>query len=324
MFKISKYIAAEQKKIEQHLQVALSQMPPGAKPVAEHIICANGKRLRPLLVILMSSLFNYKEQEVYDVAIALEILHAATLLHDDVIDHAQTRRKKPTSHTIFGTTKTILSGDAMVARCLSIVAKHENSKVITSVSRMVEHTSTGQILEIDNKAKLHDNLDTYYETIRGKTAHMLACACELGVMLAKQEDTTIKHAFDFGLNIGMAFQIADDALDFTSSQKTGKPEGGDLKEAKFTPPIFYYYNSLSSEAKKEFKAKFESESFDDAETIEISKQIRELKFDLKTKELADSYLSEAYNNLKAFAKDDKKVEAKLLHEVIDYIKNRES
>ena len=166
----------------------------------------------------------------------MEMLHAATLLHDDVLDNADTRRGKPAAHTIFNATSTILAGDAMLAHANALVAQCGDPRLCLCFSEATSRTAAGEILEIAAQHQVETTAEEYEEIIRGKTAWLIRASCQLGALRAGADDALVEAAAAYGENIGMAFQIVDDALDFAPQSVTGKPSGGDVREGKLTRP----------------------------------------------------------------------------------------
>lgn len=247
---------AELPKINQALAEAIQELPPSCQPMARHIISAGGKRLRPWLVILFARLFGKNSPGIYRLAGSMELLHAATLLHDDVLDNASLRRGQPAAHCVYGSTATILAGDAMLALGNAIVAEFNDAALCLCFSQATSQTAAGEILEIDNLNQPGLSLPAYIAIATGKTGNLLAQSCKLGALYANAPQADAEAAHSYGENLGVAFQIIDDCLDFSQAEVTGKPVGGDLKERKITPPIFLFRKSLPEAEKQEFDAFF--------------------------------------------------------------------
>lgn len=293
MHELYAYLTAEQPRINAALSAETATLHPLVRPVAEHVLEAGGKRLRPLLVLLMARLFGYRNDDAYPLACSVELLHSATLLHDDILDEADLRRGLPSAHVTFGTTPTVLAGDALLALANLIVARYGDAKLTACISEAIIQTATGEIVEIAHMRSTAHSQQTYIDIITGKTAWMLQASCELGALRGGATPEQVQAAAAFGLNLGIAFQIVDDALDFADRADTGKPVGGDLREGKLTPPIIMYRDTLTADARQSFDAKFTEGTFQDAEIQSISADIRALGVDTKTRELAGSYLKDA-------------------------------
>jgi len=166
-------LALELPPINKALSRAAEGLPHPVRPIARHIFEAGGKRLRPLLTILMARLLGYDKKDIYDLAVTMEMLHAATLLHDDVLDNADTRRGKPAAHTIFNATSTILAGDAMLAHANALVAQCGDPRLCLCFSEATSRTAAGEILEIAAQHQVETTAEEYEEIIRGKTAWLI-------------------------------------------------------------------------------------------------------------------------------------------------------
>jgi octaprenyl-diphosphate synthase len=220
--------------LEQHLNPHLDLV----REVAGHILFSGGKRLRPLLLVLAARMCDY--QGTYDktFSISLEYLHAATLLHDDLIDDAELRRGRPVAHSIWGNATTILVGDFLLARALTIAAGTGNIEIIKVVSGITENMSQGEIHQLSRKGDLSLSETEYREVIWRKTAVLFEGACRSAALLAGASPDQIEALSRYGANLGIAFQMADDLIDYTSdTQALGKKAGADLREGKLTLPV---------------------------------------------------------------------------------------
>lgn len=241
---IQEYIEQEQVHINMCIEQELDTLHSHIRPVAQHIFSTGGKRLRPLLILLIARHFGYTSHDIYSLAIAVEFIHSATLLHDDILDNSSTRRGKQTAHLIFGTQQTVLAGDALLAKGCHLVACAGIPELISKVSEIIMDTVEGEIEEISCEAQLI-SFEQYIEIIRGKTAKMIQKACEMGAIRANASREEIALLGCFGEHFGMAFQIVDDILDYTGTSTFGKPRGIDIREGKITAPLLLYAQSIS-------------------------------------------------------------------------------
>lgn len=233
------------------IDAEIAMLAPLVRPVANHVMEGGGKRLRPMLTILFARALEFRGNNLHALASALEFLHSATLMHDDILDNAELRRGKPAAHTVFGLTPTILTGDVLLALANEIVARTGNPDLTSCVSKAIMQTATGEIMEISAIYNASISRAEYIQIITGKTAYLIQSACEFGVIAANGSERIRSAARTFGLNLGIAFQLVDDALDYTSRADTsGKPLGGDLREGKYTLPLLLYLESLPT-AKRE-------------------------------------------------------------------------
>ena len=249
----------------------------------------------------------------------MEMLHAATLLHDDVLDDAAHRRGQPAAHTAFGVPQAILAGDALLASANAQVAEFGDPRLCRCFSTATSETAAGEILEIAAQRRVDVSAEEYAAIVRGKTAALIAAACELGALAAGAGQAMVKDAADYGENLGMAFQIVDDALDFAPEAETGKPTGGDVREGKLTPPLRFYRLGLAENERAAFDAAFVCGLMSAADAAEISLRVREGGFDRRAREEAEDYLKAARGALLRLPDGP---ERQVLLEMTDYVRDR--
>jgi octaprenyl-diphosphate synthase len=293
--------------IDQAIQAEIRDLPPLVRPVAEHVMKAGGKRLRPMLTIFFARAANFRGEGLYALAGALEFVHAGTLMHDDILDNADLRRGEPAAHTVFGITPTILAGDILMALAGSIVARSKNPALTACMSQAIVRTAAGEIMEISLLGNPGITRAEYIEVITGKTAYLIQAACEAGVLAAGQDEAMLERARLFGLNLGIAFQLVDDALDYTSSAETsGKPLGGDLREGKYTLPLLLYLESLPENERRTLIAELGTD-LSEARRNAIVAAVDSQGFAEKTRLEAKNYLDlacQALEDCPAFPKKD--------------------
>ena len=223
--------------------------------IASYLILSGGKRLRPLLTSCSFRLFEKNTNENINhigLAAAVEFIHAATLLHDDVIDESKKRRGNLSVNEVWGNKTSVLVGDFLFSRAFQLMAKYGNTAVLKLLSDTSVTISEGEMLELSNDKDPTINEDVYYDVINGKTASLFSAACQVGGMSAQGSDKEVEYLKSFGANFGMSFQLIDDAIDYSSSNITlGKNIGDDFKEGKVTLPIILAY-LRSNKTEKEF------------------------------------------------------------------------
>ncbi len=324
MKRLQERLQAEIPFIEQALAKACKHLPHVVRPIAEHIFSAGGKRLRPFLAILIARLLGYQKNDIYDLAVSMEMLHAATLLHDDVFDGADTRRGIITAHKLFGTTRTILAGDAILATANMLVSDFNNVQLCRCFSEATLNTAAGEILEIQHLRSLEQDEQVYENIVLGKTAWLLKASCLMGALHANASDKALELVGIYGQELGMAFQMVDDALDFAPQELTGKPSGGDICEGKLTPPIRLYREQLEGQALKAFDTAFTEGTFTEAEAMHIGAEICRLGFDLQTRQKAGKSLSRAQNALELLMPHIKnEAEKNILLDMTTYVQQRQ-
>lgn len=205
-----------------------------------HALGSPGKRLRTALTLLSGKMNTYRFDKLLFLSVAFEMLHLATLIHDDIVDKALTRRGKPTVNALFGDHIAILLGDYYFAKTAGLIADIEDPRVDHLFSDTVATVSEGTILEMMTARQTDLTLQSYYEKISSKTACLIAACCKGGALVSGASNQEVEALYNYGLNLGIAFQIIDDILDYTQDQSTiGKPVGNDLRQGMVTLPLIY-------------------------------------------------------------------------------------
>jgi octaprenyl-diphosphate synthase len=224
--------------------------------LAAHIVAAGGKRLRPLLTLAAARLCGYPGAaggaRHVDLAACVEFIHTATLLHDDVVDESQLRRGLASANAIFGNKASVLVGDFLFARAFQLMVEDGSLVVLGILSRAAATIAEGEVLQLQTQNDLSTTEDQYLEVIQGKTAALFAAACEVGAVIAERPAREREALAAFGMNLGIAFQLVDDALDYAANQATlGKTVGDDFREGKVTLPVLAAYQA-GDEAERAF------------------------------------------------------------------------
>jgi octaprenyl-diphosphate synthase len=210
--------------------------------VGRYILSAGGKRLRPLLMMEVCRMLGGDVERVVPLAVGIEYIHMASLLHDDVVDGAHTRRGRPSANALFGNQAVVLGGDYFYAKALWLYANYGNLQAVEMVSRAVMHMSQSQLLELLALGKLISE-EEYFRIIDGKTGALFGTSMGVGALMA--ESPLAEEFYQMGLKVGRAFQLIDDALDYSSSEeRLGKPVGNDLREGKCTYPLLSVLDHL--------------------------------------------------------------------------------
>jgi octaprenyl-diphosphate synthase len=324
MLSFARQLRQMQPGIRAALENALLQVPDSLREVASYAAMGEGKRLRPMLVLVSARLFGKDDQTVYPLAAALELIHVASLLHDDIMDNADTRRGRKAAHLVFGVLPALLAGDALMALAGRIVGSYGDSELVDCVSDGILSTVAGQAREFALKNKLIDDpllsMEQYLDVITGKTSRLIRAAARAGALCAGASPEGLNALSDYALNLGIAFQMVDDALDFADAAVTGKPAGGDLREGKLTPPIALYYQSLSAADQKTFAGHFTAGSFSDAQIDAIVRSVREQGLAGQARALADTYLRSAGESLALLPASPQR---DTLRQALAYVRDRE-
>ena len=233
-------LKAELGLVELEIQRNLQSHVPSVTQIAGHIVMSGGKRLRPILCLLAAQACGYEGSRVLSLATAIEYIHTATLLHDDVIDNAQLRRGRPSCNSIWDNKMSVLVGDFLYCQASSLIAKDGDLKVLRSITDATTTTTEGEVLEITKSRDLRLGEAEYFKIVEFKTGMLMACSTQVGAIIAKAEPPIEQALADYGMHLGIAFQLADDVLDYVSVEaEFGKEKGVDLKEGKITLPLLY-------------------------------------------------------------------------------------
>jgi len=217
--------------------------------VVKYIWKQKGKKIRPLLVLYSSKIAGEINERSFRGATLVEMLHTATLIHDDVVDDAQQRRGFPSINAVWKNKVAVLMGDYLLSRGLMLSVENEDFDFLKTITASVRRMSEGELNQINKTKKLDIDKEAYFKIISDKTASLLSTCCEIGARSATEDEEKISALRDFGENLGIAFQIKDDILDYVGTSKiTGKPKGGDIKEKKITLPLIH---ALSVAEKRE-------------------------------------------------------------------------
>ncbi len=220
--------------------------------ISKYLLNQKGKKIRPILVLLSAKLCGEISSRTYIGATLVEMLHTATLIHDDVVDEAKTRRGFPSINAVWKNKIAVLMGDYLLSRGLLHALDNNEFDFLKITSRAVKRMSEGELLQIQKNRKLAVDEETYFKIISDKTASLITACCEIGAVSTTPGPDNIKLLSEFGENLGIAFQLRDDLLDYVGKKKImGKSSGSDLKEKKFTLPLIHALNNSSKKESKE-------------------------------------------------------------------------
>lgn len=240
--------------MEENLKQIVKADAPGLTELLAHVLGGGGKRIRPALTLLASKFYNYRPELLVPMATAVEVLHTATLIHDDTIDNSLVRRGKPTISALWGDHAAVLVGDYLFATSAYLAAEVGNLRAMRIFAQTIMTITSGEIAETFSPFDLKRTREHYYQQIGGKTASLFATAAEIGAVLSEAPEEVVTALKSYGYNLGMSFQVIDDILDFRGNEaEMGKPTGNDLLQGNLTLPaiIFlerYPENNLLQEA----------------------------------------------------------------------------
>lgn len=261
---LNKRIQPDIDKVHYYLAENLKSKVPLISEINQHILLGGGKRLRALLFILCSRLCGFSGEKAYYFSSIFEYLHAATLLHDDVIDNAAVRRGKASANTVWGNPASVLVGDFLLAKSFDLAVETENVPFLDVLSRTTTRMAEGMVLELIESHNLEVTEEVYREILINKTAILISAACQTGAIWGKAGLEEQEALAEYGLELGIAFQIVDDILDYTATQdEFGKPVGNDFKEGKITLPLIQTLKVCSDENKNEVRRIKEKYQFAD-------------------------------------------------------------
>jgi octaprenyl-diphosphate synthase len=275
------------------------------KQISEYIINSGGKRLRPILVILVAQALKCEDKDPIKLAAIIEFIHTATLLHDDVVDESDMRRGNKTANEVWGNSASVLVGDFLYSRAFQMMVTIENMQVMDVLANATNTISEGEVQQLLNIGNLEITEELYYEVIKNKTAKLFEAGCQLAALLATNDENVADKLGKYGMYLGMAFQIADDMLDYSlDNDELDKNIGDDLAEGKLTLPLIYLLKNGTDEDVKIIESAIQSQST--KHLAAIQKRINETPALSYTKDKANEYASLAKHQLKDLPESDAK------------------
>ncbi len=247
---IKKPIVQEMKLFEQKFYESMQSNVPLLDKVTRFIVTTKGKQMRPMFVFLCAKLVGNVNEKTFRGASMIELIHTATLVHDDVVDESFKRRNFFSINALWKNKIAVLVGDYLLSKSVLLSTDHKDFDLLAVISRTIREMSEGELLQLEKARKLDITEEVYYEIIRQKTATLIAACCEIGVLSNNVDENLAKKMMDFGTFTGMAFQIKDDLFDYLSSNVIGKPVGIDIKEQKMTLPLIHTLKNASEKDQK--------------------------------------------------------------------------
>ncbi len=289
--------------------------------IARYILRQKGKKIRPLLVLLTAKVAGGINERTYRGAVLVELLHTATLVHDDVVDNADKRRGFWSINAIFKNKAAVLMGDYLLSRGLMIAVEGKDYDFLNVITNTVKRMSEGELLQIQKTRKLNIDEETYFKIISDKTASLLETCCQIGALSATNNTEQHEAMKNFGTNLGIAFQIRDDILDYDGAASlTGKPIGGDIKEKKITLPLIYSLNQVNKEEANNIKKLIKNGNKKEniQKVIGFVRQNRGIEYALET---ASAYSLKAKESLQIFPDSAVRMS---LEALVDFVINRKN
>ncbi|QIG89007.1 polyprenyl synthetase family protein [Chryseobacterium sp. POL2] len=316
---IKRPINSEMKLFEEKFYESMKSNVSLLDKVTRFIVTTKGKQMRPMFVFLCAKLVGDVNEKTYRGASMIELIHTATLVHDDVVDESFKRRNFFSINALWKNKIAVLVGDYLLSKSVLLSTDNKDFDLLSVISRTIREMAEGELLQLEKARKLDITEEVYYEIIRQKTATLIAACCEVGVLSNNADEVLAKKMQDFGTYTGMAFQIKDDLFDYTSSNIIGKPVGIDIKEQKMTLPLIYTLkNSTPENYKKYFNTikRYNNDTKKVRELVEYVKTSGGMDYAIK---VMKDYQQKALDILAEFPDSEAK---KSLQIMLDYVISR--
>lgn len=292
-------IQTELKTFESRFKEAVRSQTPLLDRIMQYVVKRKGKQLRPMFVLLSAKLCGTINESTYRAASLVELLHTATLVHDDVVDDAEERRGFFSVYALWKNKVSVLVGDYLLAKGLLLSLDNEDFRVLQILSTAVRKMSEGELLQIEKSRSLNLSQEVYFEIIRNKTASLLSAACAAGAWTTSQDETITDKMYRFGEKVGMAFQIKDDLFDY-SGNNIGKPTGNDIKEKKLTLPLIYTLNKVDKELRRKMIYIIKNKNRNSESVQWVIGQVADAGGIGYAEEMMNTYIQEAMDILQQF------------------------
>lgn len=292
------------------------------RKVGEYVLASGGKRIRPMLLLLSAKLCGYTGDRHVPLASVIEFIHTATLLHDDVVDSATLRRGNASANEVWGNEASVLVGDFLFSKSFSLMVQAGDLRVLKVLSDATTIIAEGEVLQLLCTSDLDMTLERYIEVVKSKTAVLLSAACEAGAILGKATPEQELALRDFGMDLGIAFQLMDDTLDYTASEEQfGKEIGHDLEEGKITLPLIHTLRNCTDEERDVITAVVEKDVLEPGDFEAVFTLVHRYGGIQYTTEVAGEYVSRCKEHLNAFPDSTEK---SALIDIADYVISRNS
>ena len=280
---------------------------PLIKDLSKHILASGGKRIRPIVTLLSSSLCNYSGKNHCFLAACVEFIHTATLLHDDVIDESKVRRGVATANDVFGNKTSVLVGDFLFSRAFELMVQNGSKKILEILSKASSTIAQGEVLQLTTINDSNTSKELYMKIIKNKTASLFSAASEIGAILSEEEYTIQKSLKVYGEKLGIAFQLVDDALDYVGTSALDKNIGDDFREGKMTLPVIISLEASNLEEKSFWIKTIENLDQSSNDLNKAIELINKYNGITSTLALAKKYSMEAIKSLEIFPQSEAKL-----------------
>jgi octaprenyl-diphosphate synthase len=290
--------------------------------ISQYLHAGGGKRLRPMLLLLTTRLFSPTNDSARRLAAVVEMIHTATLVHDDVIDVAKTRRGRPSTNVVWGNHMSVLAGDWLYMQAFQLALRERQFRILDVLISLTQMMVEGELLQLERLRRLDISEADYMELVDRKTASLFSACARLGAMAAGADETAEAKLGEFAWNLGMAFQLVDDILDFTSTEKIlGKPAGNDLREGKVTLPMIYALKTASPEELRIVETVIADGNYDQVPFMRVLQMLEQHGTIGRAYERAHAFTSRARNLICSFPENSAQ---RALLTIVDLVTERQS
>jgi octaprenyl-diphosphate synthase len=313
-------IGEDLEKVDQEFRKNLMSHVSMISAIGEHLLFSGGKRFRPILLIFSTRLCGYHGKQHISLASLIEFIHTATLLHDDVVDGAELRRGNASANSLWGNEASVLVGDFLFTKSFSLMVDNGNWKILQAVSRATTLMAEGELEELIRTNDLAQTEEGYLSIIERKTATLFSVATQIGAILGQVSEEKERALANFGMDVGIAFQLTDDALDYTSREEEfGKEIGIDLQGGKITLPLIHALRNCTQEEKSLIQKTVDTTPITKEDFLNVGRLIEQYQGNLYTWEKAKQHVEQAKNHLNLFPPSE---EREALFTLADYVVER--
>jgi octaprenyl-diphosphate synthase len=315
-------ISREMREVEDRLQAPIEESGALLSAVVRYALASGGKRIRPALLLLSAQACGADQQERgVTLASAAEMMHAASLLHDDIVDHAATRRGRPSAMARWGSDVSVLVGDFLYSRATQNLVADPDRRIMHAFADAVVAMTEAEVLQLQLLHDLKIDESEYLKIITGKTASLMSAACRAGALMAPAPETVVEALTAFGLNLGIGFQLVDDALDYVArEERLGKPVGSDFREGKVTYPVIHVMRRAAPEDRRNLERLAACENAGDDDLAALRELVERYEAVPATMGLVDEYLARARAELSCVPESPAR---HTLHRLVDFVRERD-
>jgi len=318
---IRELVKADLEKVERVIGLESVASADVVTSISRHLQANGGKRLRPILLLLANKLAGTTTESAIALAAVVEMIHTATLVHDDVIDEARTRRGKPSANVLWGNQTCVLAGDWLYMQAFQVALRERNFAILDILITLTQMMVEGELRQLETMGKIGISESDYMELVDRKTASLFAACARLGAVVAGADESVESRLNDFAWNLGMAFQLVDDVLDFTASESVlGKPVGNDLREGKVTLPLIYALAEATAEEREMVARVLADRSYETVSFAKVQAMVKRYDGIARAKARAQEFTDKARSIMQSFPESPYQ---RALHAVTDLVTERD-